>query len=224
MVEVKRFANYEEQIEILRKHGCIIDDDIYCREKLLAIGYYRLSAYFLPFKQLDGSYLAGTRFETVYRIYEFDRKLRSLLFMAIEVIEIALRSQVSYFYSSKYGSLGYKQADNFNSKHNHERFESNLNREIANNDKVAFVKHHADKYGGNFPIWVITELFTFGMLSYFYNDLKTTDKKSLARQMGLNYRELSSWLRCCTQSPSCSSRSYSSHEIERPPMLSRCSV
>jgi hypothetical protein len=34
-----------------------------------------------------------------------------------------------------------------------------------------------DNYGGQFPVWVITELFTFGMLSYFYGDLPTPDQK-----------------------------------------------
>ena len=65
------------------------------------------------------------------------------------------------------------------------------------NSKVAFVKHHKDKYEGQFPIWVAMELFTFGMLSYFYNDLKTADKKAFARELGVNYRKLEGWLRCC---------------------------
>lgn len=33
------------------------------------------------------------------------------------------------------------------------------------------------------------------MLSYFYNDLTTADKKTFA---GANYKEMVSWLRCCT--------------------------
>lgn len=198
MCKIKPPATYEEQIAILRKHGCIINNENVCKDKLSTVGYYRLSAYFLPFRQPDGTYIADTNFDTVYQIYEFDRKLRNLLFSAVEVIEINLRSRLSYFHSAKYGSLGYKEAGNFNNRHNHNRFENNLNREIANNSNVAFVKHHIDYYEGNFPLWAAMELFTFGMLSYFYNDLKTADQKVVARQMGLNYRELGSWLRCCT--------------------------
>lgn len=198
MSEVKRPTTYEEQVTILRRHGCIINDEADCKDKLSSIGYYRLSAYFLPFRQSDGNYLAGTTFDQVYRIYEFDRKLRNLLLGLLEVIEISLRSRLSFFHSARYGALGYLDASNFSPKHNHGRFQENLNREIANNSKVPFVKHHQDKYDGQFPIWVATELFTFGMLSYFYTDLKTADKKAFARELGANFRKLEGWLRCCT--------------------------
>ena len=195
---VKQPTTYEEQIAILRRHGCIISDEIDCKDKLASIGYYRLSAYFLPFRQDNGNYLVGTTFDTIYRIYEFDRKFRNLLFNALEVIEISLRSRLSYFHSARYGALGYEDPANFSSKHNHERFMENLDRQIASNAKVPFVKHHKDKYQGHFPIWVAMELFTFGMLSYFYNDLKTADKKAFARELGANYRKLVGWFRCCT--------------------------
>lgn len=198
MPEVKQPKTYEEQISILRSHGCLIDDESDCKGKLSSIGYYRLSAYFLPFKQEDGNYVEGTNFNTVFRIYEFDRKLRHILFSAIDVIEIYIRSSLSYYHSEKYGALGYQDSSNFKKKHNHEKFEANLDREISNNSNVPFVKHHMEHYDGSFPIWVATELFTFGMLSYFYNDLKTADQKAVARQMGQNNHELASWLRCCT--------------------------
>ena len=41
-----------------------------------------------------------------------------------------------------------------------------------------FVKFHIDNYDNQFPLWVISELFTFGTLSYFYNVLATADKKA----------------------------------------------
>ena len=86
-------------------------------------------------------------------------------------------------------------ASSFNSKHNADKFKQNIDREIENNKKVLFVKHHIDNYDGQFPLWVISELFTFGMLSYFYNDLTTADKKAFA---GADYRNMISWMHCCT--------------------------
>lgn len=198
MSEVKKPTTYEEQIELLRARHCIIDDEQFCKEILSTISYYRLSAYFLPFKESDENYSNGTSFKKVYHIYEFDRKLRRIILSAIEVIEIYLRSQLSYFHAIKYGSLGYLDPNNFNSRHDSEKFMDNINREISNNKKVLFVKHHVDNYEGQFPIWVISELFTFGMLSYFYNDLKTSDQKILAYQFNIHYKDLISWLRCCT--------------------------
>ena len=78
MNEVKPHLSYERQINKLRKKGCIIDDDSFYRDILVNIDYYRLSAYFLPFKSFDGTYMDNLSFERVYRVYEFDRKLRNL--------------------------------------------------------------------------------------------------------------------------------------------------
>lgn len=194
-MSVKKHLTYEEQLEKLYTRGCIIDDDSTCKSVLENIGYYRFSAYFLPFKKDDGSYIEGLSFGKVYRIYEFDRKLRNILFAAIECIEVSLRARLAYFHSQEYGPLGYLDPGNFNSKHNVEKFRENIAREIESNKKVLFVKHHIENYNGQFPLWVICELFTFGMLSYFYDDLKSSDKKRFA---GTDYKKMSSWLRCCT--------------------------
>ncbi len=195
MSEVKNPATYDEMIEKIRSRGFSVEDDLKCKQILSAVGYYRLSAYFLPFKKDNGTYTENISFERIYSIYEFDRKLRSLIFGAIEVIEVYLRSSLSTFHSAKYGSLGYLNSESFNPKHNTEKFNENILREIENNKKVLFVKHHLDNYDGQFPLWVMSELFTFGMLSYFYTDLTTADKKAFAES---DYKNVVSWLRCCT--------------------------
>jgi abortive infection bacteriophage resistance protein len=56
MGEVKPFLNFEEQLEKIRSRGCQIEDAASARQALSITNYYRLSAYFLPFKKSDGSY------------------------------------------------------------------------------------------------------------------------------------------------------------------------
>lgn len=125
--------------------------------------------------------------------------MRRVLFSAVEQIELYLRTQFAYFYAHKYGPLGYMDASNYGSKHDHARFRKLFESEVQHNKTVPFVKHHCEKYEGNFPIWVATELFSFGMLSFFYRDLKTADKKEIARDLyNTTYGNLDSWLRCCT--------------------------
>ena len=198
-MQLKPPITYDEQIEKLRSKGCRVTDTSFCTQVLSRVNYYRLSAYFLPFKTDGGEYLPGTDFNTIYQIYEFDRHLRNLLFAAIEEVEVYLRAKFAYYHAHKYGGTGYMDAGNYNTRHRHERFKNLIDNEINKNNKVLFVKHHLDKYEGRFPIWVITELFTFGMLSYFYSDMLTQDQKQLAREMfGTIPKNLSSWLRCCT--------------------------
>lgn len=196
---VKDPATYEEMIAKLQEHGCVVKDEMYAKLVLKEIGYYRLSAYFLPFRKTDRAYKEGTDFYRVARIYEFDKEMRKVLFSAIEIIEIYLRSQLSYYHAHTYGSLGYKNPPAFGKVHKHKKFEDNLKREISANRQLPFVKHHISQYGGEFPIWVIMELFTFGMLSCFYSDLKRKDKKAIAKTLyGESDNNITSWLRCCT--------------------------
>ena len=63
---VKPHLSYKGQINKLRGRGCIIADDSFCESILVNIGYYRLSAYFLPVKNTDGKYVDNLSFEKVY--------------------------------------------------------------------------------------------------------------------------------------------------------------
>lgn len=117
MMQLKKPTTYQEQLDILKSRGIIIDDPNQCIAVLETVNYYRFTAYFLPFKRSDGQYCENTQFSRVYRIYEFDRKLRSVLFAALEEVEIYLRAKLSYFYAHKYGAEGYMNDANFSSKH-----------------------------------------------------------------------------------------------------------
>lgn len=196
---IKPPTTYDEQLSILEHRGIEICDTEQCKQILSSVNYYRLSAYLLPFKIDNNTYAPGISFCRIYRIYEFDRKLRRILFSAIEEIEVFLRAQFSYFHAHHYGATGYLTPSNFDMKHDAAKFQEQINREITNNKNVLFVKHHLTEYNGVFPIWVATELFTFGMLSKFYADLKIADRKYLAKALySTTEKNLRSWLRCCT--------------------------
>ena len=198
-MDVKEPKPFEEQLNKLIGRGCEIADYNHALRVINSVNYYRLSAYFLPFKKKDGSYVDGTTFNNVYRIYEFDRKLRGLLFTVIEEIELMLRVQLSYHHAHKYGSLGYMDKDNFNKYHKHEYFIEHINKAIENNKNQLFVKHHLEKYDGKFPTWVIIELFTVGELSFFYSDMHVYDKKEIAKTLfNTTHFNVSSWLLCLT--------------------------
>lgn len=198
-MELKTATTYDEQLALLQSRGCVVSDPVFCKTVLKRINYYRFSAYFLPFRKADGTYRDGTSFHKVYRIYEFDRKMRQLLFSAIEQVELYLRTQLAYYHAHKYGALGYKNSDNFRSSADCERVNDIFETEKSRNKKIPFVKHHIEKYNGEFPVWVAMELFSFGALSLFYRGMITADKKEIAKEsFGTTYGNLDSWLRCCT--------------------------
>lgn len=156
-MEVKKATTYREQVEKIEQRGCCIenvDDAIRCLE---SINYYRLSAYFLPFRKADGVYNAGTSFSRIVQIYEFDRLLRRSLFSALEEIEISMRARLAYFHAHKYSPVGYLGASIYSQSHKHQKFLDTFNREVEHSSNVPFVKHHQDCYNGVFPIWVAVE-------------------------------------------------------------------
>lgn len=198
-MDVKEATSFDNQIDKLIDRGCEIVDRTHALRFIKRVNYYRFTAYFLPFKESDDSYREGTTFNNVCRIYEFDRKLRNLLFSVIEEIELMLRTQLSYYHSHKYGPLGYVDENNFNNYHNHQRFLCHIYKSVENNQKQAFVKHHLENREGKFPLWVIIELFTMGELSLFYADMLVQDQKYIARTLfhSVHYK-VSAWLRCLT--------------------------
>ena len=99
-------ATIREQVQKLRQRGCIIEDEKHAEETLKYINYFRLADYFAPFTVSKGRYEEGTTFENVLRVYEADRKLRSILLASLEETEIAMRAAVSNYHALKYGALG----------------------------------------------------------------------------------------------------------------------
>ena len=80
-------------------------------------------------------------------------------YLIIEKVELYLRTQLAYYSGHVHGALGYMDGAIYNDRHNHEKFVKLLNVCIEENKSTSVVQHHKEKYGGNFPIWVIVEFF-----------------------------------------------------------------
>ncbi len=200
MAKTKIPATLKQQIDKLRERGCIINNEDYAKKTLTYINYFRLSNYFEPFEVSKNRYEDGTTFEKIMRVYEFDRKLRSILLAALEEIEIALRASISNYHALKYGALGYLNPSNFDFRHNHSSFMGKIKHLVESNEEREFVKHYNRKYRGDFPLWVIMELFSFGTLAFFYKDMHNADKKDLAAtHYNCSSSDLDNWIFCLNE-------------------------
>lgn len=198
-MEPKKPTTFDEQISILKSKNILVDDEQACLDFLSKVNYYRFSAYFLPFKQSDGLCCDGVTFEQLKQIYDFDKNLRPLIFKVIDDIEISVKTQIAYYHSHKYGALGYMSPSAFGNKHDHIDFMNRVNGCIDENKKTLIVKHHKEKYDGQFPLWVIIEFFSIGMVSHFFTDLSTADQKNISKGLNnANYANMRSWMRCIT--------------------------
>ena len=191
-------STYDQMLQLMRK-GFIIDDEDECINFLERVSYYRLKAYYLPFRDKHGNYFPNIHFSRIERIYYFDQAIRNIIFAAIETIETQIRSSIVNYFSLKYGSLGYKDPVNFNSKHNHIDYEERLSSFVADSQRTLIAKHYINNYAGVFPMWAIAEFFSIGFVSHFYLEMKTPDKKHVAKSLyGVSDQVLESWLRCLT--------------------------
>lgn len=192
---LKSPATFEEQIQILKKHGLVIDDEDAAFQTLQRINYYRLSAYGLSLKSND-RFRMGVTFTQIHALYEFDHRLRYLIMDLTEQVEIAFRTHISYRIAHTYGALGHLESAHFENENYHEAFLVELDKEVRRSQEI-FIKHHFYKYEGNIPVWVAIEVLSFGTLSKLFSNMKNEDKNYIARR---NYRipaiYLESWLKC----------------------------
>lgn len=205
-MNIKEPKTYDEQLDILISRGCEISERNAAINMLKRTNYYRLSAYFLPFKLQDGTYQSGTSLENVYGIYEFDKRITVLLCGLIEEIEVFIKCQIAYYHSIKYGALGYLYEENFlpSKAEKHRELMAIFQKEVANNKDTPCVKHHMLKYDGKFPFWAAVELFTLGNISQFYSQMTAADKKSVCIEISnmtgytYTYAQMESLLFCLT--------------------------
>ena len=192
-----------DQISLLEKRGLIIQDVAKAEHFLYNVSYYRLKGYWWDMQSdpVNHVFKAYSSFETIIERYTFDRKLKLILFNAIERIEIALRTKMIYHLSHSHGPFWYKDYALFANAHKHQ---SNLGKLIAEfgYSKEVFVKNHKQQYPTSDPeAFKILEVASLGVLSKIYKNLNNQmpEKAMISKGMGLVlFSELSSWLEATT--------------------------
>ncbi len=188
MIE-KQFKNLEEQIEILKHKGMIVDNERYAKKVLLRENYFFLNGYrhlFLKSEE-DRHFREGTTFEEMYSLFLFDRSLRNILFKYLLVIENNLKSIISYQLSKKYGyrERDYLKEKNFTTLPEKQAQLNDLLKKMkrqirVNGSQHSATLHYVSNYG-YIPLWILVKVLSFGIVSEMYQILKEEDKKEIAK-------------------------------------------
>lgn len=188
----KQQLSVDDQVEFLTKvKGLACNDVDELRRALNCIGYYRLSAYWFPYKApgSDGHtvFRKGTSFEKVMRAYEFDRDLRLVMFRAIGEIEVFFRSRLSYLASNEEGAFGYPDS-----------VRHRLDREyVAARKSEQFIEHFAAKYGDEHdlpPYWMMVECATMGTIELLFAKTSPKVRTEVASELGIKVPVFKNWL------------------------------
>ncbi len=191
MQPIKPATTIAQQIRLLTDRGMTVDER-QASQWLSQVHYYRLSGYWYPYRRpIDAvtradEFLPNTDFASVAALYEFDRKLRSLVLDGLERVEVALRSQISQILGLR-GPLAHRSPQESRPTFQHGAWVQKAGQRVQRASRnSSFVQHHLAKYGPSLPIWVLVEVLDFSDLSILFEGLRTRDQYTVAAGMGLD--------------------------------------
>lgn len=183
------------------------DEDMAIKQ-LASISYFRLASYWKLYETDTAThqFINGTRLKDVVSLYNFDKELRTIIFTAIQDIEVALRTRIIHFFSLEHGAFWFMDATKFNNLSIFNACLENIQNELSRS-REEFLQEHFARYDSPSmpPVWKTLEVVSFGNLSKLYANMKDNDvKKKVAKSMGLpKYEYMESWMRSITVLRNC---------------------
>ena len=189
----KRHLSIDDQRLKLKNDGLNIYNPEYAKCCLIKYNYYRLSAYWYVFRKVDpttpskrlSTFDPDHTFEDVMQLYNFDKKLRELVFYAISDIETFLRTQLAYYLPSiKNDPLALYDDSLFYINRrglNYSDLLTKIASEVRRASDEDFIQHYRSNYSNypQLPFWVLTEILSFGNLRKIYTHLRPPHKKQI---------------------------------------------
>ncbi|UZX16382.1 Abi family protein [Thermus sp. PS18] len=191
----KRPLSLEEQLSLLEERGLIIGDRKKALDFVSKVQYTRLRAYWHVLEEniVTHKFRSGANFDEVLLIYMRDRRLRLLVFEAIEHIEVVLRSQWAYHLAHAKGPHAYLDGTIVQDKSTHLQVIGQSLKEWGRHWKHdPQLSHFQAKYTDAFPpIWLLCETISFGTLARFLDNIRDAELgKKVASAVGLPFSYL----------------------------------
>ena len=160
----KQPIDIPDQLALLKQRGMIVNNENAALRQLESISYFRLANYWKVFETDDVTHrlVPGTQLEDVISLYAFDKELRSIIFTAIQDIEVALRTRIIHFFSLAHGAFWFMDATKFNNYSIYQTCLDNIQVEL-DRSKEEFLQEHFIKYDTPSmpPVWKTLEVVSF---------------------------------------------------------------
>lgn len=208
---MKEYKSYSEQISLLKSRGLLFKNEEAAKNILKNENYYFLiNGYKELFIQSNEVFKPNTYFESIWKLYEFDRQLRSLILTKILPLENNIKSVSAHLFSKKYGINQYQYLristfDNFEDSYSEGEkikpgviqklakrefdimdFISRLNREIKKYEKRnGQIRHYLEKHD-YIPPWVLFPVLDFGLFARLIEKLKSDIKLEIGIEFGID--------------------------------------
>ncbi|PSJ53653.1 Abi family protein [Pseudaminobacter soli (ex Li et al. 2025)] len=210
----KPYRAIDQQIGLIESRGMTVPDWDKAAEYLRRIGYYRLSAYWHPFRKrltdaggkhtIIDDFKPDADFKSVVDLYAFDKGLRLILLDGLERIEISLRTEVALAIG-KHDPFGHRRPDLLDGRFVrperprqicHADWLESLDQKAVRS-KEEFAVHFRTKYpDSQMPIWIAVELLDFGPLSMLLEGMKFKDQEGICSSYKIPRPHLlTTWIR-----------------------------
>ena len=182
------FKTIEEQINILKSRGLVIENEQYAKDILLRYNYYKIinGTYKFLIDKETNMYKKGTKFNDLVDLHEFDKELKKILISTMLEIERISRSIISYKFVEKYPQPGaYLNPKNYDSKDieyvniNIERMQESIQKFEEEKNYNRSIKYYLSKYN-SVPFWFIVNFMTFGNIINIYDTFDYSLKEKIA--------------------------------------------
>ena len=199
---VKEFKTIDQQVDILRKKGLIIDDEEAAKNILLKENYFFLNGYRHLFMNspTDRTFISGSTFSELYALFQFDRYSRNIFFKNLLIIENRLKSVISYQLSKRYGyrEKDYRNPKNFTKDPEKKRRVKDVIEKMKRQIRINTSRHNATmhylKNYGYIPLWILVKVLSFGMVCELYSIMTDEDKLEVSSVFGITVENLESFL------------------------------
>lgn len=199
---LKEFKTIDQQIDILRKKGLIIDDVDNAYNILLKENYFFLNGYRHLFMNspTDRTFISGSTFSEIYSLFLFDRYSRNIFFKNLLIVENRLKSVISYQLSKKYGykEKHYLNIRNFTNDPTKRRRVKDVIDKMKRQIRINASRHNATlhylKNYGYIPLWILVKVLSFGIVCELFSILKDEDQLEISSIFGLSKEYLEDFL------------------------------
>lgn len=207
MKEQKKFVTFDEQVDLIinHKHITVVDKEN-AKDILSRIGYFPLMEGYkhLFRKQNSNIYKTETTFDEIVNLYYFDEKLKELFLRYLLRIERHLRTLISYYFVECYG-ISQDEYLNVNNYNKARKYKNVINKLVVILEKTTnttdynYINYYRETYG-NLPLWVTTNVLTFGSLSKMFTVLPQSIKSRICKHFNnINQNQMDSFLSVLTK-------------------------
>jgi abortive infection bacteriophage resistance protein len=189
------YKTFDEQIEILKRRGLFIKNEMSAKTFLERNNYYNvINAYkdvFIKSGITPETFIENATFSEISALFDFDKTLRLIFSYDLIFIERTFKSIIAHEFTRTHLNHDYTNVNNFD-LYFHAIQSSQLVTKIARELEKEELKgnemicHYLRTYH-SIPLWIAVNILSFGTVSKFFACMKQSDQKNVCIRLSQIY-------------------------------------